>query len=236
MRPPRAVVATAGGGRYGATFHPPKAARLLARLLLVGACILPTVHSSLAPPPPPATAVVQTTTTSTENENRGRELRVTVEGATDDSSGPTYPVFVDDVPLDDAALFAVPAAAVRPDPLANLAVRVPASCDVTQLGACTDEIEDCLVVAPDDHAHVCSCYHTYAVCHRTRGCFDLLTRAEVMYCFETLRCTADECDAGDTVATAAAPPPASLAAGTVAVVVTLAAVLVAPLLQRRAAG
>jgi len=150
----------------------------------------------------------------------GRDLRQTVLGAVDNSSGPLFPVFIEDLPPGDNVTFSKPTQAVMPDTRAAFSPTPIPACAYAKLPNCASNLTTCLLVDPVDSDAVCGCYLQRAQCLRTLGCYDVITRAELQYCFTDLDCSMDACEGTSAVASLAV---ASVAAAA-AVIATLAAV------------
>lgn len=124
-----------------------------------------------------------------------RTLRDTIPGAIDNSSGPFYPVFAEDVPIVDTLLFGPQFVPERAGAKSELLPRVTVACDADGTSSCRVDLEACFLWDPTSISQVCACYKQYAACYRSYHCFDLLPRAEIMYCFDTMRCSLNECEA-----------------------------------------
>jgi hypothetical protein len=142
----------------------------------------------------------------------GRDLRQTVLGAVDNSSGPLFPVFIEDLPPGDNVTFAKPTQAVVPDTRAAFSPTPIPACVYAELPNCASNLTTCLLVDPVDSSAVCGCYLQRAQCLRTLGCYDVITRAELQYCFADLDCSMDACEGTSAVASLAVASVAAAAA------------------------
>jgi hypothetical protein len=131
-----------------------------------------------------------------DGDVEGRELRQTSVDAVDMSSGPAFPVFLADIVQNytDVAMFVEPTMAVRADLYANVKPRIPLACDASLTAQCDEEMLDCFAEDPEYFTAVCNCYDRNARCYRALHCFDLLTRTQIHYCFDTMRCPLDLCE------------------------------------------
>lgn len=163
-----------------------------------------------------------------------RELfdRTTVSGIYDNSTGPVYPVFVEDLPIPDEQLFATATPVPHPNEAEPAPAKVPATCDLSQQALCKPTWQQCILKNASSHevsigcntqrqthcnghrnvphigsqvsivilvhvAHlqvVCRCYQDLAFCHRWSKCFDLLSRDEIYWCYNNVRCTLNQCE------------------------------------------
>lgn len=161
------------------------------------------------PEPPPRSSAVQELALASgdaseaaaesllvSTDGRARELRFTVPGLQDNASGPLFPYFYDDLPPNEAEAFQRPTAQPTADLRSLLsAVSTPIpGCNYTRVPGCGISLTSCLLKDPVDRGVICTCYYDRGMCLRNIGCYDTMSRAELNYCFNELRCSMDDCE------------------------------------------
>lgn len=158
------------------------------------------------------------------SDGGARQLRFTVPGLQDNTSGPLFPYFYDDLPPNEAEAFRRPTAQPTADLrslLSSVSTPIP-GCNYTKVPGCGTTLTACLLQDPVDRELVCSCYYDRGQCLRKIGCYDTMSRAELNYCFNELRCSMDACE-GITAGAAAVRVAASVAVAAVVAFVALLA-------------
>lgn len=158
------------------------------------------------------------------SDGTARQLRFTVPGLQDNTSGPLFPYFYDDLPPNEAEAFRRPTAQPTADLrslLSSVSTPIP-GCNYTKVPGCGTALTACLLQDPVDRELVCNCYYDRGQCLRNLGCYDTMSRAELNYCFNELRCSMDDCE-GITAGAAAVRIAASVAVTAVVAIVTLLA-------------
>lgn len=149
-----------------------------------------------------------------------RELRTTVQGGVDNSSGPLFPLFYDDFPGNDDVVFFKPETKIFRDIIADASPTPIPGCQYGSVGGCATNMTSCLLVNPVDHDTVCGCMYGRSKCLRDIGCYDTILRVEIDYCFVELHCSMWDCEGQEAGASHASAAAAALVLAAISVIAT----------------
>lgn len=122
-----------------------------------------------------------------------------VEATATPTNGPIYPINPEDIPV-EVDVFGVPVMFREPETNRTKDTRpdvplVPeATCRTDEIVRCPSLLSSCLGIDAENREAACECFRQNGKCYKESGCFEMIPKTTINFCFYRFFCEMDQCE------------------------------------------